>query len=256
MPHVSVYVDESGDVGFADTSSKIFTIGYAFIADRSPTKENKTIKRALKNINAKSKMKLPEFKFSADSYRVRRRFLDVINRLNVELGVFCISKDSVKSELKEVPHGFYRFATVDTIITHLVEDYMQAHDQNNSIRYTIDKSLAKNVRDSFNEYCENKIHDMMRQKKLKMDFTASIYHEDSRDVPMLQVADYIASATQKFIVHGDATFYNAYNNKLKYREKLDCNDKIVTLDLLLPACLTSVIGSVKILLIAQQTLPT
>ena len=226
MPHVSVYVDESGDAGFAGKASKFFTIGYVFMTGRLPTKENKTIKRALKNINTKSKMKIPEFKFSADSVRVRRKFLNIISRLDADLGVFCISKDSVKSELKEVPHGFYRFATVDTIITHLVEDYMQAHDQNNSIRYTIDKSLAKNVRDSFNEYCENKIHDMMRQKKLKVDCTANIHHEDSRDVPMLQVADYIASATQKFIVHGDATFYNAYNNKLKYREKLDCNDRI------------------------------
>ena len=59
-----------------------------------------------------------------------------------------------------------------------------------------------------------------------MGFTANICHEDPRDVPMLQVADYIASATQGFIVHGDATFYSAYSNKLSYREKLDSNDKI------------------------------
>ncbi len=55
----------------------------------------------------------------------------------------------------------------------------------------------------------------------------SIHHEDSRSVPMLQVADYIASATQRFLVHRDTTFYDAYSNKLKYREKWDWNDKII-----------------------------
>ena len=61
---------------------------------------------------------------------------------------------------------------------------------------------------------------------MKADLTLDIYHEDSKSVPMLQVADYIASATQGFIVHGDATFYNVYSGKLKYREKWDWNDKI------------------------------
>ncbi len=118
-------------------------------------------------------------------------------------------------------------ATVDTIVSHLVEDYIQAHDQGNSTSFTIDKSLTKDARDSFNEYCRNKIHDKMRQKNLKVDLTPNIYHEDSKSVPMLQVADYIASATQRFLVHRDTTFYNAFSNKLKYREKWDWNDKII-----------------------------
>ena len=57
MPHVSVYVDESGDVGFTDRASQFFTIGYAFTVDRSSAKEDKAIQRALKNVNAGSKKK-------------------------------------------------------------------------------------------------------------------------------------------------------------------------------------------------------
>ncbi len=226
MPHVSVYVDESGDARFANKASQFFTIGYAFTVDGSPAKENETVKRALKNINAGSKVKISEFKFSANTDRIRKKFLKTINRLDVELGVLCASKDSVKPDIREDPYGFYIHATVDTIATHLVEDCIQAHEHDNSIRFTIDKSLAKNARDSFNEYCKNKIHDKMRQKNLKADLIPNIYHEDSRSVPMLQVADYIASATQRFVVHGDATFYNAYSSKLKYREKWDCNNRI------------------------------
>ena len=226
MPHVSVYVDESGDVGFTDRASQFFTIGYAFTVDRSSAKEDKAIQRALKNVNAGSKKKISEFKFSANSDKVRKKFLKTISKLDIKLGVFCVSKDSVKPSLKEDPCRFYRHAVIDAITTHLIEDYIQSYDHDNSIRFTIDRSLAKNARDSFNEYCENKIHDRIRQKNWKAGFTADIHHEDSRDVSMLQVADYIASATQRFLVHKDATFYDAYSDKLKYREKWDWNDEI------------------------------
>ena len=226
MPHISVYVDESGDIGFTDKTSQFFTIGYVFTVDRSSIKDSRAIQRALKNINAQSKKKISEFKFSTDSDKVRRKFLKTINRLDVELGGFCISKDSVEPSLKRDPCRFYRHAVIDTIITHLIEDYIQSYDHDNSIRFIIDRSLAKNARDSFNKYCESKIQDRIRQKNLKVDFTTDIHHEDSRSVPMLQVADYIASATQRFLVHNDATFYNAYSGKLKYREKWDWNDKI------------------------------
>ena len=226
MPHVSVYVDESGDMGFTEKSSEFFTIGYAFTVDRLPIKENKTIKRVLKNINTAHKKKITEFKFSANTDKVRKKFLKTVNKLDVELGVFCISKDSVKSELKKDPCRFYRFTVIDKIITHIVKDYIKSYDHYNSIRFTIDRSLTKSAIDAFNEYCEDKISYKIKEKNWKIDFTSSIHHEDSKKVPMLQVADYIASATQRYVVHDDSTFYNMYANKLKYHEKWDWYNKI------------------------------
>lgn len=92
MPHVSVYVDESGDMGFTDKASEFFTIGYAFTVNRFPQKENKTIKRVLKNINASRKKKIPEFKFSSNTDEIRKKFLKTVNKLDVELGVFVLVK--------------------------------------------------------------------------------------------------------------------------------------------------------------------
>jgi len=226
MPTVSVYVDESGDMGFSEKSSEFFTIGYAFTVNRFPDKENKTIKRVLKNINTAHKKNIPEFKFSANTDKTKKKFLKTVNKLDIELGVICISKDSVKSELKKDPCRFYRFTVIDTIISHLVEDYIESYDHYNSIRFTIDRSLTKNAINSFNEYCEQKIHYKIKEKSWKIDFTSMIHHEDSKNVPMLQVADYIASATQRYVVHGDSVFYGMYANKLKYREKWDWNNKI------------------------------
>jgi len=51
LPFVSVYVDESGDLGFGDGASSFFTIGYAFSYNRHPFAENSIVKRTLKKIN-------------------------------------------------------------------------------------------------------------------------------------------------------------------------------------------------------------
>ena len=42
---------------------------------------------------------------------------------------------------------------------------------------------------------------------------------------MLQVADHIASATQKKMLHKDSTYY-IISDKIKHRKKWDWNNKI------------------------------
>ena len=59
-----------------------------------------------------------------------------------------------------------------------------------------------------------------------MEIRTTIKHEDSKKVPMLQVADYIAGATQRKIVHRDSTYYNIISERIKHREKWDWNNKI------------------------------
>jgi hypothetical protein len=59
-----------------------------------------------------------------------------------------------------------------------------------------------------------------------MEICPTILHEDSRTVPMLQVADYIASATQRKITYCDSTYYDMITDKIKHRKKWDWNNKI------------------------------
>ena len=59
-----------------------------------------------------------------------------------------------------------------------------------------------------------------------MEIHATIIHEDSQKIPMLQVADYVASATQKKITHCDSTYYDMISNKIKHKKTWDWNNKI------------------------------
>jgi len=229
LTHISVYVDESGDVGFKQKSSEFFTIGYVFTIDRFPTKENKKIATLLKNINIgirKHRKKIPEFKFSCNTDRVKQKVLREINKLDVNIGVICISKDSVQSHLKEDSSMFYRYVVVENVITTLVSKYVKSYDHYTSIRFVIDRSLSKQQIKSFNEYCETKMSIRSHQLSSVLDLRPTILHEDSKTVPMLQVADYVASATQRKITHCDSTYFDIIADKIKHRKTWDWNNKI------------------------------
>jgi len=229
MPSVSIYVDESGDLGFKHSSSKFFTIGYVFTKNRYPMAENTKIKRALKNVNTRiknKKRKLSEFKFSSDSKITRKKFLSKIKSMDVIIGVICISKDSVKKELKKDPGRLYRYVIGDTIITKLVIDYFTRHDPYNSIRFVIDRSLSDSGRKEFNKYCEEKTSFRSWEQDKNIDFRITILHQDSKAVPMLQVADYVAGAVQRKFDRGDSSYYDIIQNKIKYTTKWDYNNKI------------------------------
>ncbi|WP_420546003.1 DUF3800 domain-containing protein [Nitrosopumilus sp.] len=229
MPHISVYVDESGDLGFSEKSSRFFTIGYAFTKDRYPLAENEIIKHALKKLNKKTKNKknkIEEFKFSNNTIKTKCKFLQVIRDLDVAIGVICISKDSVKESLKQDLGRLYRYSIGNTIITNLVKDYFFRQDPYNSIRFVIDRSLSPKARTLFNNYCEEKASFRSRQKDTEIDHRITIKHEDSKSVPMLQVADYIAGSVQKKVERGNDIFYNVIKEKINYHEKWDYNEKI------------------------------
>ena len=229
MPFVSVYIDESGDVGFNDKSSKFFTIGYVFTVNRYPSKENKKVKRLLKNINfgiKKHNKKISEFKFSNNTEITKMRFMRQIKKLDVNIGVVCISKDSVAPHLKNDSSMFYRYVVVENVISVLVNDYLKTFDPYNRIRFVIDRSLSKTEIKLFNDYCEEKISFKSHQRATDMDSFITIFHEDSKTVPMLQVADYVASATQRRFASGDSTYYDMISEKIKHHEKWDWHNKI------------------------------
>ena len=229
MPYISVYVDESGDLGFNEKSSKFFTVGYVFTKNRFPLVENEIIKHTLKKVNKKTKKKnkkIDEFKFSNNTDKTKCKFLQTIRKLDIVIGVMCISKDSVKESLKQDISRLYRFSIVDTIITNLVQDYFHKHDPYNSIRFVIDRSLSPHARKLFNEYCEEKASFRSWEKDANIDHRISIIHDDSKSVPMLQVADFIAGSVQKKFEREECFFYDAIQDKIKYHKEWDHNGKI------------------------------
>ncbi len=111
-------------------------------------------------------------------------------------------------------------------MTILANDYLKTFDPYNSIHFTIYRSLSKKQIKSFNEYCKEKISHKVHSKNPEMEIHTVIKHEDSKKIPMLQVADYVASAIQRKISQQDSTYYDLISDKIKHKKTLDWNNKI------------------------------
>ena len=61
---IDVYVDEAGDLGFSQSSTKYFIIAYLIV--EHPNRVGTEVKRLLKTLNKKNRKKLNEFKFGED----------------------------------------------------------------------------------------------------------------------------------------------------------------------------------------------
>lgn len=146
--------------------------------------------------------------------------------MDIVIGVVCISKDSVKEDLKEDPNFLYRYLVVDSIITVLVQEHFTKHDPYNSIRFVIDRSLSDVSIKAFNKYCEEKTSFRSWEQDREIDYRVYIRHENSQAVQMLQVADYIAGAVQRKFERNLDIFYDIIRDKIRYKRTWDKHGKI------------------------------
>ncbi|MDE1868287.1 MAG: hypothetical protein KGI08_11355, partial [Thaumarchaeota archaeon] len=70
MPVVNVFVDEAGDLGFSQQSTKSFVLSYVIMINDTPLFIRNKVRRLLKNTNTRRKIrgKSEEFKFSNDAH--------------------------------------------------------------------------------------------------------------------------------------------------------------------------------------------
>ncbi|GBC73086.1 hypothetical protein HRbin04_00482 [archaeon HR04] len=186
---LSAFIDESGDLGFTDKSSPYFVIASVIIEDNDIGSIRQAIKRLLKCINIKKKSKISEFKYSRDSIDVKKRFLEKIidnNNLNFKIGYVAIDKTAVKDELKYKKDILYNFAVI-----HYTSDHILRHYNPTQLTLIIDRSLGKEKINAFNEYANKKVDHLTSQQGIIRP-SVKIVHKDSKDEPLLQLADYIA----------------------------------------------------------------
>lgn len=229
MTDVSVFVDESGDLGFKQKSSEFFVISYIIMINDVPMFLRNKCRRLLMNINTqnKKKRKISEFKFSEDTPQTRIKFLKLIASFDISIGVAVISKDSVKSTIKNNAIVLYNFITVDHTIETIANDYLKIKSVYNTIHFVIDRSLTKKAIQHFNTYCEDKIGYLTREKKFYYDLITKIEHQNSEQEACLQIADYVASAVFSKFERKNSQYYDIIKNKIKHKSKWDWNNKVI-----------------------------
>lgn len=163
MGIVHIYVDESGDLGFNEKSSKSFVVSYVILYDVSAYLIRHKVAKLLKRINlrARHKSKISEFKFSNNTEKTKIKFLNLINTLDLTIGTVVIKKDSVANHLKDKPEMIYNYITTKYILPRVVDLYWNKAHNYNHLYFTLDRSMYKSDASQYVRYLESRV------KKLK-----------------------------------------------------------------------------------------
>lgn len=186
-----VFVDESGDLGFSEASTKYFVAAY--VESAAPEKLRTQLKRLLKDLHQKKKYHKSrnEFKFSRMNDYCKTSVLEKIVECDVSLGAVVMEKSKVTAKLRRDPSRLYNWFVVHNIMLSLLPQIAAG----NKMQITFDKSLPMLRIGEFNSYVANKASYLLFEKGKKLPPNCiSLSHTASEKEFGLQAADAIAGA--------------------------------------------------------------
>jgi hypothetical protein len=210
---MDVYVDESGDLGFSEESTKYFII--AFLSCDGSFTLRKEMTRLLKKLYSKHKYPRchSELKFNRMSPCCRNAVLEKIATSDSYIGVIIVKKHKVIDRLRKEPSILYNYLLVHNIVSSLLPS-LANHQK---IKLVLDKSLSKKNILSFNEYVKNKASYLSYVHKTDFDSNLiSVDHRYSQDEPCLQATDAIAGAYFQAYEKSDDSYVKLINEKISY----------------------------------------
>lgn len=202
---MKVFIDESGDLGFKNNSSKFFVI--TILA----TEDYLGIKRCVKKIRKRKLKKRikepPEIKANNSTKEIRIMILTDLANLRIEIHCIILKKENVYEYLKSKKEVLYNYVC-GLILTDILP-FISPKE----IQIIIDKrSKNRFIRENFDKYVLSKLNS--KNKKIV------ISHFESRNEEGLQAVDFISwSIFRKYEM--DDTFYcSIVQNKIETERRL------------------------------------
>ncbi len=181
-----IYIDESGDLGLSEKSSKVLVIS-ALITD-NPGQLDRIIKNARRYKFNRELRKAKEIKFTKSSLELREYLIEKMNETTVCQGIHCImDKGKLYSKyLRGNKHKMYNFVA-GSMASAIILD-------SDNVEVRIDKSKGKYIlRTDFNQYFEQKLRIGSNIGKI------NIFHSHSENFSGIQLVDILSgSVYQKF----------------------------------------------------------
>jgi len=197
---LTVFADESGDVGLSARSSKHLTI--VAVATEAPLVLERIPRKIRRTILMKKQRQVPELKFHASSPRVRRTFLEMVHHsVGVRVVSIVVKKTAISRGRRGEQADFYDWvcAQLAVEIAHLgrsAEALSVVFDSRPMTKVTGHSPDSRMVAQIRREY------DAMRCIPPEI----RISRLDSRNSGGLQVADFIAGAIQRSHELGDESY--------------------------------------------------
>ena len=195
-----IYLDESGNLGYSDKSSKYFLIALLV------TKNHKSIDNCIKRIRQrklKKKFKeIPELKFNNSDEIIKKLILKCIANREANIYYILLDKRKVSNKSATTKTEFYTYLT-GFLISQILEE-------KENIELIVDKSLTREKREEFNKYIKDKIID-----KLKSKVNIRVEHKDSKEDKCIQAVDFVAGAIFSKYEFNKDIYYNIIQSRIK-----------------------------------------
>lgn len=204
-----VFIDESGDLGFTQKSSKYYVI--ASVETKNSTELDHVVKRVRKTLR-KRKKNIPEFKFTRSDDVIRRRFLDTLIKTNVRFSTIILQKQTVYDYLRDKKEKLHNY-----LAGFLTESLSYDYTNERRFKIIVDKSImSKEKRLDFDQYLKNRLFNSFKDiNSLQIE----IQHEDSQQHSGLQAADFVAGSVFQYYERGINRFYKIIKPKLRLELK-------------------------------------
>lgn len=202
---MDVYVDESGDLGFSEKSTKFFVVAY-MVCDPS-IKVRTEMKRLLRRFHEKGiyHPNQSELKFCKMNNYCRKTVLEKLVKSDASFGTIVVEKRHVKENLRTNPPMLYNWLVVHHIVLALVPNL----EAGQKIHLTFDKSLPKFRIVEFNRYVKEKASYLFFERGNHLpENCLEANHASSEREPCLQAVDAVAGAYFHKWEKGNSSYAN------------------------------------------------
>ncbi len=209
-------MDESGDLGFSERSSRY--VVFALVIVQDPKGIGNSLKQAKVRVLQRKSAKMPELKFNELSPEQRVRILKKITKKNFSICAIVLKKETVENN---------EFLRANAISCYLIDQltgysvYNAAktkgsadanHERNPfalPVILTVDRYQSKRYYEEFENYLRRGY-----ARRFNHQPTIQIAHGNSRDDLCLQLADLCAGSIFQKYEHGNEEYYNLLKDKI------------------------------------------
>lgn len=210
--HISIYLDESGDLGFDLTksnTSKYFVVTVLVCENRQIIKTVRhAISRTLKNkLTKKSTRRIHELKGTSTKLSIKKYFYNQLPENGWSLYSVILNKHKVQPHLKTRTgkKKLYNF-----IAGFLLKE-IKFPDSLKTVNLVVDKCKNTEEVKDFNSYLESQL-----QAILHLDTRLDINHELSHENAELQAVDLFCWGIARKHSSNDLAWYNVYKHKIEF----------------------------------------
>jgi len=204
---VYVYLDESGDLGFKQGSTKYFTI--AFVIVRDPV----SFRRCVKAV--KTRYHIPqsvELKGNTTREVIKKDLLNKFLKLDMEVHAITVKKKNVEPKLRIDTNILYNYIVGLSLVERILQE-----PAGTRVIITVDRRITSITSGfKFNEYLRYKIW----YEKERQDIDLAIYHLDSHEAYAIQGIDVICNSIFRKYNSNNYALFNIIQDKVKSDRRL------------------------------------